>query len=54
MVVLDRVAEVEDGGFGDEAIDVAIVERVDVLGVTGGIGGGAHVRAKRRTGVFGN
>ena len=45
MVVEDRFAKVEDGGFGDAAIWVVVVG-VDMLNIVRGIGGRAHVDEK--------
>lgn len=43
VIVEDWVAEVEDGGFGDDAVSVGTARRADVVGhFVGGISGGAH------------
>lgn len=46
MVVEDGIAEVEDGGFSDDAVGVVIAGRADVVVVVRGISSGAHIGPK--------
>ena len=46
VVIEDWVAEVEDGGFSDDAVGVVTVGRVDVVVVVRGISSGAHIGQK--------
>ena len=42
VVVEDGIAEVEDGGFSDDAIGLVVVEGISGFDVGGAVSGGAH------------
>ena len=48
VVVEDWVAEVEDGGFSDDAVGGVNVGKVEVFVVVRGISSGAHIGKKMK------
>ena len=46
VLVEDWVAEVEDGGFSNDAVGVVTVGRADVVDIVRGISSGAHIGQK--------